>query len=118
MGLLVTMALRSTSKSQGQISDEILAARVAQGDVAALEALYDRHAAMVLGIALRVIGERPAAENVLQETFWRAWQSIATYQPGQGSFSGWLFRMARQLAMENHTDNGLHSQAITETARR
>ena len=41
----------------GQLSDEILAARVAQGDQTALETLYDRYASIVLGIALRIVGE-------------------------------------------------------------
>jgi RNA polymerase sigma-70 factor (ECF subfamily) len=78
----------------------MLATRVAQGDVAALEVLYDRHAAMVLAIARKVTGERSLAEEVLQETFWQAWQSVSTYAPQRGSFRSWLFRMARSLAMD------------------
>ena len=89
-----------TKTPYGQWSDEILAARMATGDVAALDALYDRHAAIVLGIALKVTGERDLAERVLQETFWQAWRSASAYSSRRGSFTGWLFRMARSLAID------------------
>lgn len=72
--------------------------RIVQGDVDALETLYDRHAPMILGIALKLTGDQSLAEKVLQETFWQVWQGAATYQ--QGSFMGWLFKTARSLALE------------------
>lgn len=78
----------------------MLAARIAQGDITALEILYDRHGAMILGLTLKITGDPALAENVLQETFWRVWQSAATHQAERGSFTGWLFRMARSLAMD------------------
>jgi RNA polymerase sigma-70 factor (ECF subfamily) len=89
-----------TKPPYGQWSDEILAARMAQGDVAALDALYERHAAIVLGIALKVTGNRALAEQVLQETFWQAWRSASTYSSQPGSFTSWLFRRARSLAID------------------
>jgi len=93
------MALKFTAEPHGQLIDEILAARIAQGDVAALEALYEKYAPMVMGITLKVTGDRALAENTLQETFWQVWQEASTYQPRSGPFTGWLFRMARQVAL-------------------
>jgi RNA polymerase sigma-70 factor (ECF subfamily) len=83
-----------------EASDETLAVQVSRGDSSALETLYDRYASTVLGILLRVVGDRAAAEDVLQETFWRVWRSAGTYQPQRGSFSAWLFRIARNLAID------------------
>ena len=83
-----------------EASDETLAVQVSRGDSSALETLYDRYASTVLGISLRVVGDRAAAEDVLQETFWRVWRSAGTYQPQRGSFSAWLFRIARNLAID------------------
>jgi RNA polymerase sigma-70 factor, ECF subfamily len=80
-------------------SDEILIARVAQGDTGALEILYDRHAAMVLGILVRILGERAASEELLQETFFQVWKRAATYSPQTGSLTGWVFQIARGLAV-------------------
>jgi RNA polymerase sigma-70 factor (ECF subfamily) len=102
--------------STGRVSDEILAARVALGDRTALETLYDHHAATVLGISLKIIGDRAAAEDVLQETFWRVWQSAVTYQSQRGSFTGWLFRIARNLAIDAYRRRSVRPQTITETA--
>lgn len=82
------------------LSDEILIAWVARGDQAALETLYDRHAAIVLGVCLKIISDRTTAEDVLQEIFWQVWQRAATYQTQQGYFTSWLFRIARELARE------------------
>jgi RNA polymerase sigma-70 factor, ECF subfamily len=96
----VSVALGLTKLPYKQWSDEILADRIARGDVGALETLYDRHAAMTLGIALKITDDRALAENILQETFWRVWQRAGTYQPERGAFTSWLFRMARRLAMD------------------
>ncbi len=96
-----------------QVSDEALAARVARGDSAALAALYDRHASTVLGVLLKVIGERAAAEDVLQETFWRVWKSASTYESQRGSFTGWLFRIARNLAIDAHRRLDVRPQALS-----
>jgi RNA polymerase sigma-70 factor (ECF subfamily) len=102
--------------SFGQLSDEVLIARVARGDRTALEALYDRHAATVMGICFKIIADRTAAEDVLQETFWRVWQSASTYQSQRGSLTGWLFRIARNLAIDVYRRERSRPPAITETS--
>lgn len=104
------MALRSTTGPHGQLPDEILITRTAQGDTAALETLYDRYAPMVLGIVLKIIQDRALAENLLQETFWQVWQRASMYRPENGSFTGWLYRMARQLAMNAHSQQMDHQR--------
>ncbi len=83
-----------------QLSDEILIAQVARSDHTALETLYDRYAPMVMGISLKITSDRGAAEEVLQETFWQVWQGAAGYQIQGGSFAGWLFKIARNVAID------------------
>jgi RNA polymerase sigma-70 factor (ECF subfamily) len=102
--------------SSGPLSDEILIARVARGDRTALETLYDRHATIVLGICIKITGERAAAEDVLQETFWRIWKNASAYQSQRGSFTGWLFRIARNLAIDVYRRERSRPQAITQTS--
>jgi RNA polymerase sigma-70 factor, ECF subfamily len=110
------VALGFMATLDGQLSDEVLATRIVQGDVAALETLYDRHAAIILGIALKITNDRILAEDVLQETFWRVWRNAVTYQPQRGSFHGWLFRIARNLAIDAYRRRTVRPQVITEMA--
>ena len=102
-------------KNESSLSDapdETLAVQVARGDQAALEALYDRYASIVMGIALKIIGDQAVAEDILQETFWRVWQSAETYQSQLGTFTGWLFRIARNLAIDAYRRRNVRPQAI------
>jgi RNA polymerase sigma-70 factor, ECF subfamily len=104
---------RTYSRSQHQPSDESLAAQVARGDNAAFETLYDRYSSTVLGLSLKILGDRAAAEDVVQETFWRVWRSADTFQVQRGSFTGWLFRIARNLAIDAYRRQHAGVQART-----
>ena len=95
-----------------RLSDEILVTQVARGSSAAFEALYDRYASAVLGISLKVIGDQALAEDVLQETFWRVWKSAATYQSQRGTLTSWLFRIARNLAIDAYRRRNVRPQAF------
>ena len=96
--------------------DETLVIQVARGSSAALEVLYDRYASIVLGITLKVTGDQAVAEDVLQETFWRVWRSAGTYQSQRGPFTGWLFRIARNLAIDAYRRRNVRPQAISGLA--
>ena len=107
--------LRSSKNQAAEpLNDEALAARVAQGDSAALEALYDRYASTVLGVALKVLGDQGMAEDVLQETFWRVWRSAATFQAERGSFTSWLFRITRNLAIDTYRRRNVRPHAMAD----
>jgi RNA polymerase sigma-70 factor (ECF subfamily) len=82
------------------VPDEDLLRRVRARDEAALVALYDRHAALVFTVAMRVVGDRALAEEVLQDTFLRCWTGAELWQPGRGRVSGWLLRIARNRAID------------------
>jgi RNA polymerase sigma-70 factor (ECF subfamily) len=105
--------LRSSTESDTRgLRDESLAIRVAGGNSAALEVLYDRYAAIVLGLALRIIGERASAEDVVQETFWRVWKGAETFQPQRGSFASWLFRIVRNLSIDVYRRRNVRPQGV------
>ncbi|MBI1295104.1 sigma-70 family RNA polymerase sigma factor [bacterium] len=80
-------------------SDEILLAEVAQQNPEALELLYDRHAAGVLGLIVRIVREQSIAEELLQETFWQVWQKAEQFQ-GSGSAAAWIYRVARNRSLD------------------
>ena len=95
-------------------SDEVLADQVARGESSALETLYDRYASIVLGISLKILGDRAAAEDVLQETFWRVWRNAASYHSQRGSLRVWLFRIARNLAIDAYRRRKIRPRPITD----
>jgi len=95
-----------------RLSDEILVARVAQSDSEALEALYERYGSTVLGVSVKIVGDQALAEDLLQETFWRVWKSAGTFQPERGTFTSWLFRIARNLAIDAYRRRNVRPQAL------
>ena len=74
--------------------------RLAAGDRDAVAELYDRHAARVMGLALRIVRNSSDAEDVVQEVFSQAWRTAPNYQPARGTVAGWLLMMARTRAID------------------
>ena len=83
-----------------ELADVELASRVAQGDAAALEALYDRHAPVVYSLALRIVGDAPSAEELLQDVFFRVWQQAAAFRADRGAFRAWVLTMTHHRAVD------------------
>jgi RNA polymerase sigma-70 factor (ECF subfamily) len=81
-------------------SDEALMEEVRSGNLAAFQALYDRHYRSVFGFLLRSVGERPAAEDLLQETFLRVFAHREEYRP-TAAFKSWLLTIARNLLIDH-----------------
>jgi RNA polymerase sigma-70 factor (ECF subfamily) len=80
--------------------DGALMVRVEARDADALAELYDRHAARLLGLARRILGEGGEAEEVLQEVFLFAWRAAAAYDPTRGNVLTWLLIATRSRAID------------------
>ena len=102
----------NSEKILSDAPDETLVTQVARGNSAALEVLYDRYASRVLGISVKIVSDQSLAEDILQETFWRVWQSAATFQSQLGPFTGWLFRIARNLSIDAYRRRNARPQAV------
>ena len=74
------------------MTDAMLVRRVLDGDTAAFTTLVDRHAAACTRFATRMLGNREDAEDATQETFLRAYRSLARYEERQ-AFRTWLFQI-------------------------
>jgi RNA polymerase sigma-70 factor (ECF subfamily) len=88
------------------LTDGELIARVRQGEEAALEALYDRHAPRMLGLALRMVSARDVAEDVLQEAFVRVWERAESFDPVRGNFAAWLAAIVRNRCLDYFRKHG------------
>jgi len=74
------------------MTDAMFVRRVLDGDTAAFTTLVDRHAAACTRFATRMLGNREDAEDATQETFLRAYRSLARYEERQ-AFRTWLFQI-------------------------
>jgi RNA polymerase sigma-70 factor (ECF subfamily) len=77
-----------------------LIGRMAGGDEAALAALYDATSAVVHGLALRILRDPAAAEDVVLEVYLQAHRQAASYDPERGTPWAWLLVMARSRALD------------------
>lgn len=72
----------------------------ARGERFALNALYQREARWLLGVAQRIVGNRDHAQDVLQDAFLQIWQRAASYQRSLGSARGWIYTVVRHRALD------------------
>ena len=70
------------------------------GDAAAFSELWTRLGRPVLALAMRELGERPAAEDATQDTFATIWRAAGTFDPERGSALAWIFTIARNAARD------------------
>ena len=82
------------------LSDESLVERLRLQDVRALEALYDRHSGALFGLALKMLGDREMAEEIVQETFLKLWERPDSYVPERGRLISWLLGVAHHRAVD------------------
>lgn len=84
-------------------ADDGLVLQVARGDRLAFARLVERHGARLTALAVRIVGSRAVAEEIVQETFTRAWVTAPNWQhKGETAraFSAWLTRVATNLAID------------------
>ncbi len=73
--------------------DGALVTQAAAGDQDAFDALVARHRLRVFNLARALVGDDGEAEDLVQETFVRAWRSVGRFR-GQSTFRTWLYRVA------------------------
>jgi RNA polymerase sigma-70 factor (ECF subfamily) len=82
------------------VTDGELIQRIGEGDRDAFEALYQRYARAVFGLALRRLGDREHSEDAVQDTFTSIWRSAASYRPDRGPGAPWLYTVARNAIVD------------------
>lgn len=81
-------------------SDAQLMWRLRGRDEEALATLYDRHAGVAYGLAVRMLNDRASAEEVVQDAFLSLWRRAAAYVPARASVRTWLLVMVRSRAID------------------
>jgi RNA polymerase sigma-70 factor, ECF subfamily len=75
-------------------------AGIRDGREAAMAQLYDRYSGIVYSVALRVLGDTGAAEDVMQEIFMQLWRKPESFDANRGSLAAWLAVIARHRAID------------------
>jgi RNA polymerase sigma-70 factor (ECF subfamily) len=81
--------------------DAKLVAAMARGDREAMATLYDRHSAIMLGLAMRIVRDRREAEDLLHDVFLEAWRSAKDFDPKRGKVRTWLAIRMRSRALDH-----------------
>lgn len=84
-------------------------------DERALSLLYDQYSSPLLGIICRIIGNRDAAEEVLQQTILKIWSNINSYDPAKAPFFSWIATIARNAARDRGRLKSFQYQQKTES---
>ena len=80
-------------------ADAALIEKIVAKDEAALAALYDRYAGMLLAVLNRIVRDKQAAEEILQDIFYQLWCTAAEFDSARGSVPGWLVVIGRNRAI-------------------
>lgn len=88
------------SQTKSEPDSAVLLQRCARGDRAAFRVLYDRHAARLHAIALRITRHGNLAADTVQEAFIQIWHNAGRYEPGRGSAEAWMVSLTRYRALD------------------
>ena len=83
-----------------RLADEELMPLIGEKDPEAFEVFYDRHGGVAFSLAYRIVGERGAAEDVVQEAFISIWRSGARFDRARGSVRSWMLSIVRNRAID------------------
>lgn len=88
------------NKKKISLSEEDLIHALRNHEKIAVEALYDMYSASLFGVISRIVIDIPTAEDVLQETFVKIWNSFSNYSAEKGRLFTWMVNIARNLAID------------------
>jgi RNA polymerase sigma-70 factor (ECF subfamily) len=99
-----------TAKDIHLLADEELMELVGEGDALAFETVYDRHGGAAFSLAYRMVGNRPGAEDAVQEAFMSIWRSRARYLPERGSVRSWILGIVHNRTIDSLRRNLVHDK--------
>jgi RNA polymerase sigma-70 factor, ECF subfamily len=88
------------AQTNAMTTDLALVAAIRSGDQSAMAALYDRYSSIVYAVALRVLQDTGAAEDVLQDIFMQLWRKPGAFDASRGNMAAWLAVITRNRAID------------------
>lgn len=85
----------------------------ARGERQALQRLYEQESPRLLGVVQRIVVDRARAEDIVHDAFIKIWSAAASFDARRGTARGWMFTVARHLAL-NSVRNGAREVQFDE----
>ena len=89
-----------SKKRKTALSEEELILALGNREKRGIEALYDMYSGALMGVIARIVVDEAIAEDVLQETFIKIWNSFLSYNADKGRLFTWMVNIARNLAID------------------
>jgi RNA polymerase sigma-70 factor (ECF subfamily) len=86
-------------EGQGEGEDALLV-RVGRKDGRAFETLYERYGGAVYSLAVKMLRDSKAAEEVAQEVFLAIWRGAPDFDPGRGTARAWILSLAHHKSVD------------------
>jgi RNA polymerase sigma-70 factor (ECF subfamily) len=83
-----------------RLADEDLLTLVERGDAEAFEVVYERHSRVAYSLAFRMLGDRQAAEDLLQDAFLAVWRGAGGYSSARGGVRNWLLSILHNRGVD------------------
>ena len=80
--------------------DPSLLARVVKGDQQAFSQLYDHSCTLLFTLAVRILGNREEAAELLQDVYLEVWRKVSRYDVGRGTPIAWLVTLTKSRAID------------------
>ncbi len=80
--------------------DGDMAAQLQRGEAAGVEALYEKYGRLAYGLAYRILNDRTAAEDVVQEAFLGVWRNARTFDARRGNLRNWLLSIVHNRSID------------------
>ena len=93
-------SMSSPPRHATSIIDPALLARIVKGDQQAFSQLYDHSNTLLFTLALRILGNREEAAELLQDVYLEIWRKVARYDVGRGTPVAWLVTLTRSRALD------------------
>jgi RNA polymerase sigma-70 factor, ECF subfamily len=100
------------AKDIRDLADEEVMQLVQGGNPRAFELVYDRHGGAAFSLAYRMVGNRGAAEDIVQEAFLSIWRSRQRYDQARGSVRTWVLGI-----VHNRTIDALRRSVVHDRRR-
>jgi RNA polymerase sigma-70 factor, ECF subfamily len=89
-------------------ADEDLISLIGEGDAEAFATLYDRHSRPAYSLAYRMMSERQAAEDLVQDAMLKVWRGAGSYRAERGSVRTWLLSIVHNRGIDQLRLLGRH----------